>query len=157
MRSTRRATTTVAALVIVIASAITAASVSATPSKSLAGGTYTVGWEASFNLTDGFDPTGEYLGDAIGVQVNLLVRTLVGANHVAGALGNTTVPDLATSVPKPTNDGHDVHVHAEGRDQVRPAREPRGHLAGHRLRASSGSRTRRTAAQYRLLLRDRRA
>jgi peptide/nickel transport system substrate-binding protein len=73
--------------------------------KSLAGGTYRVGWESSFNFTDGFDPTGEYLGDALGIQSNLLLRGLVGFNHVAGAPGNKVVADLATSIPKPTNGG----------------------------------------------------
>ena len=70
-----------------------------------AGGTYRVGWEASFGWTDAFDPTGEYLGEAWAIYSNLLVRTLVGYNHIAGAEGNKLVADLATSVPKPTNGG----------------------------------------------------
>ena len=81
---------------------------SAAPSKSgksLAGGTYRVGWEQSFGFTDAFDPTGEYLGNAWALYSNLLLRTLVGYNHVAGAAGNVVVPDLATSVPKPTGGG----------------------------------------------------
>ena len=53
-----------------------------------------VGWESSFSFIDGFDPTGEYLGEAWG-STNLLTRTLVGYNHVAGAAGNKLVPDLA--------------------------------------------------------------
>jgi peptide/nickel transport system substrate-binding protein len=69
------------------------------------GGTYKVGWEQAFSFTDNFDPTGEYLGDAITIYSNLLVRTLVGYNHVAGLAGNKLVPDIATAVPKPTNGG----------------------------------------------------
>jgi peptide/nickel transport system substrate-binding protein len=70
-----------------------------------AGGTLRVGWEQSFGFTDSFDPTGEYLGDAFGIYSGLLVRTLVGYNHVADAPGNKLVPDIATSVPKPTRGG----------------------------------------------------
>src|SRR5262249_3869315 len=44
-------------------------------------------------------------GDAVGIDRSLLVRTLVGYNHVADAAGNVLVPDLATSVPAPTNGG----------------------------------------------------
>jgi len=69
------------------------------------GGTLRVGWEQSFGFTDSFDPTGEYLGDAFGIYSDLLVRTLVGYNHVADAAGNKLVPDIATSVPQPTNGG----------------------------------------------------
>ncbi|MDX6563130.1 MAG: hypothetical protein QOD65_2944, partial [Gaiellales bacterium] len=66
--------------------------------KAAAGGTYRIEWEGSFSFTDGFDPTGEYLGEAFGIYSNLLVRTLVGYNHVAGPAGNLVVPDLATSL-----------------------------------------------------------
>jgi peptide/nickel transport system substrate-binding protein len=69
------------------------------------GGTYRVGWENSFGFTDSFDPTGEYLGEAFGVYSNLLIRTLVGYNHVAGSAGNELVPDLATALPEPTDGG----------------------------------------------------
>jgi peptide/nickel transport system substrate-binding protein len=70
-----------------------------------AGGTYRVGWESSFGFTDSFDPTGEYLTDAWAIYSNLMIRTLVGYNHVAGPAGNTLVADLATSVPRPTGGG----------------------------------------------------
>jgi peptide/nickel transport system substrate-binding protein len=69
------------------------------------GGTYRVGWESSFGWTNNFDPTGEYLANGFAIYSNLLLRTLVGFNHVAGPAGNVVVPDLATSVPKPTNGG----------------------------------------------------
>ena len=69
------------------------------------GGTYRVGWESSFGWTNSFDPTGEYLANGFAIYSNLMLRTLVGFNHVAGPAGNIVVPDLATSVPKPTNGG----------------------------------------------------
>ena len=72
------------------------------PSK---GGTYKVGWEQAFSFTNNFDPTGEYLGEAISIYSSLLVRTLVGYDHVAGTAGNKLVPDIATALPKPTNGG----------------------------------------------------
>src|SRR3954453_1995440 len=75
------------------------------------GGTYRVGWENDFGFTDAFDPTGEYLGDAWGIYSNLLLRTVVGYNHVAGASGNKVVPDLATALPKPTNGGKTYTFH----------------------------------------------
>ena len=88
---------------------LTAALVSAAsagPQGSTAkGGTYRVGWESSFGFTDNFDPTGEYLANAFAINTNLLLRGLVGYNHVEGAAGAVVVPDLATTVPKPTNGG----------------------------------------------------
>jgi len=69
------------------------------------GGTYRVGWENSFGFTDSFDPTGEYLGEGIGIYSNLLIRTLAGYKHIAGSAGNELVPDLATEVPQPTDGG----------------------------------------------------
>ena len=116
-----------AALVVAVVAALAAASVTASPkasSKSLAGGTYRVGWESSFGWTNGFDPTGEYLANAIAIYSSLLVRTLVGYNHVAGGPGNKLVPDIATTVPKPTNGGLTLHVPPQEGHQVRPAGEP---------------------------------
>jgi len=69
------------------------------------GGTYTVGWEQSFGFTDNLDPTGEYLGNAWAILSNLLVRPLIGYKHLAGAAGNALIGDLATDVPKPTDNG----------------------------------------------------
>ena len=42
---------------------------------------------------------------ASGIYSNLLVRTLVGYNHVAGPAGQKLVPDLAVRVPTSTNGG----------------------------------------------------
>jgi peptide/nickel transport system substrate-binding protein len=94
-------------LVVTVSAAVLVAAGSASQksSKAGSGGTLTVGWEAAFGWTAGFDPTGEYLGDAWGIYSNLLLRSLVGTNHVAGAAGNKLVPDLARSVPRPTNGG----------------------------------------------------
>ena len=75
-----------------------------------AGGVFRVEWESSFDFTGGFDPTDEYLGEAFGIYSNLLVRTLVGYNHVAGAPGNVLVPDLATNLGTVTQRRQDVHV-----------------------------------------------
>jgi peptide/nickel transport system substrate-binding protein len=80
-------------------------------SKIQAGGTLKVGWEQSFNFSDNFDPTGEYLGDAFGIYDGLLIRTLVGYRHAAGAAGNEVVADAATAVPKPTNGGKTYTFH----------------------------------------------
>jgi peptide/nickel transport system substrate-binding protein len=97
----------VAALIAV--AALTAALVSAASagpsSQSQKGGTYRVGWESSFGWTNSFDPTGEYLANGFVIYNNLLLRTLVNFNHIGGPAGNVIVPDLAKSVPKPTNGG----------------------------------------------------
>jgi peptide/nickel transport system substrate-binding protein len=73
--------------------------------KSTRGGTYTIGWEQSFGFTNNFDPTGEYLGNAWGLYSNLMLRSLIGYKHQPGAAGNQLIGDLATAVPKPTNNG----------------------------------------------------
>jgi len=94
---------------LIAVAALTAALVSAAaagPSgQSAKGGTYRVGWESSFGWTNSFDPTGEYLANGFVIYTNLVLRNLVSFNHVAGPAGNIVVPDLATSVPKPTNGG----------------------------------------------------
>ena len=102
-----------AGAVVLVGAAIVVASGSAGQAKNqvAAGGTLNVGWEQSFGFTDNFDPTGEYLGDAFGIYDNLLIRTLVGYNHDAGAAGNKIVPDIATAVPKPTNGGKTYTFH----------------------------------------------
>jgi peptide/nickel transport system substrate-binding protein len=76
-----------------------------------AGGVYRVEWESSFDFTDGFDPTGEYLGEALGIYSNLLVRTLVGYDHRAGLAGNRLVPDLATDLGTISNGGRTYTFH----------------------------------------------
>jgi peptide/nickel transport system substrate-binding protein len=79
--------------------------------QSQRGGTYRVGWETAFGWTDSFDPTGEYLANAQTIYQNLMLRNLVQFNHVVGPAGNIVVPDLATSVPKPTNGGKTYTFH----------------------------------------------
>src|SRR5215831_14129134 len=96
----------VAAIAVVAALvAVAAGSAGGTKSHVSAGGTLNYGWEQAFGSTDNFDPTGEYLGDWFGIASNLLTRTLVGYNHVAGAAGNKLVPDIATQVPTVANGG----------------------------------------------------
>jgi peptide/nickel transport system substrate-binding protein len=96
-------------IALVVVAILTAALVSAASAgpqgKSAKGGTYRVGWESSFGFTDNFDPTGEYLANSFAINTNLLLRGLVGYNHEEGAKGAVVVPDLATTVPKPTNGG----------------------------------------------------
>jgi peptide/nickel transport system substrate-binding protein len=83
-----------------------AASVASPQPSSLRGGTYRVGREAVFDWsTADMDPTGEADPRSMGIFSNLLVRTLVGYRHVAGPAGRELVPDLAVSVPAPTNGG----------------------------------------------------
>ncbi len=105
--------TTVVGIVTAVAVAMTvSASAHSTRANTVkAGGTLNVGWEQSFGFTDNMDPTGEYLGDGIGILDNLLVRTLVGYNHDANAAGNKIVPDVASNVPTPTNGGKTYTFH----------------------------------------------
>ncbi len=60
--------------------------------------------ESSFNFTNGFDPTGEYLGEAWGV-FQAMVRPLMGYPQRSGAEGNELVPDLAAAEPEISEDG----------------------------------------------------
>jgi peptide/nickel transport system substrate-binding protein len=81
-------------------------------SSPLAGGVYKVGLAGSnLGFTDSFDPTGEYSYGALGIYSNLMLRTLVGYDHVAGPPGNQLVPDLATTVPAPTDGGRTYTFH----------------------------------------------
>jgi len=104
---TRRVAAVLGALLgTAVLTAVLVSAASAEPrAQSAKGGTYRVGWESSFGFNDNFDPTGEYLANAFAINTNLLLRGLIGYNHVAGPAGAKVVPDLATSVPKPTNGG----------------------------------------------------
>jgi peptide/nickel transport system substrate-binding protein len=96
------------ALGAVTAAALTlslAAAASSQPNAPHRGGVYRVGIEGAFPFSDGLDPTGEYTTYGQVILSNLLVRTLVGYDHVAGAAGNKLVPDVATAVPQPTDGG----------------------------------------------------
>jgi peptide/nickel transport system substrate-binding protein len=57
-----------------------------------------------FQFTNGFDPTGEYTVSAWAMY-GATTRTLVNYKHIAGPQGNKLYPDLATSVPAPTENG----------------------------------------------------
>jgi len=70
-----------------------------------------VGWESSFGFTDNFDPTGEYYNLSFAILSSLVVRTLVGYDHVGGPARNKLVPDIATTVPAPTDDGKTYTFH----------------------------------------------
>jgi peptide/nickel transport system substrate-binding protein len=108
---TRTLGVTLVVAAVAVAAVVAAASGGNARTGASKGGTVKIGWEDSFGFTNNFDPTGEYLGDAIGIYSSLLVRTLVGYNHVQGAAGNKLVPDLATSVPKPSNGGKTYTFH----------------------------------------------
>jgi len=107
VRSKRRIAISAASVlgIVALAALLVSAASGGSDATSAKGGTYRVGWESSFGFTDNFDPTGEYLANAFAINTNLLLRGLVGYNHVAGPAGAVVVPDLATSVPKPTNGG----------------------------------------------------
>ena len=75
------------------------------------GGVFRVAFEASFGFTDSFDPTGEYYVFSWAIESNLMIRTLVGYDHVAGPAGNVLVPDIATSVPKAADGGKTYTFH----------------------------------------------
>ncbi len=107
MNGSRMSVLAVAALVVAASPAATS-SAPAVESQSLRGGTYRVGWptwQGRLGWSYGFDPTAEFHTTAGGIYSNLLLRTLVGYNHVAGAAGRQLVPDLAVGVPAPTNGG----------------------------------------------------
>ena len=76
-----------------------------------AGGTFRVAFEQNFGFSDNLDPTGEYYQYTFDILSNLMVRTLVGYDHVAGPAGNKLVPDIATTVPTPTNGGKTYTFH----------------------------------------------
>jgi peptide/nickel transport system substrate-binding protein len=59
----------------------------------------------SFGLTNNMDPVGEtQIGFAFALY-DAMIRTLVTFRHESGAAGTQIVPDLATSVPTPTDGG----------------------------------------------------
>ena len=68
------------------------------------GGTFRMQTDA-FEWTGNFDPTGEYLGTALGFYSNLLLRNLMGYRHVGGPEGNELIPDLAEAEPEISEDG----------------------------------------------------
>ena len=88
MEGTRRRFATAVLLAATALVSLTAASPAASQAPALKGGTYRVGWEGisrNFWAVDGFDPTSEFLRSVRAIHTNLVVRTLVGYDHVAGA------------------------------------------------------------------------
>jgi len=67
------------------------------------GGIYRVG-VSGFGNTDNLDPTGEYGIPGWGL-LDAMQRTLVTFRFTTGSAGTQLVPDLATSVPQPTDNG----------------------------------------------------
>jgi peptide/nickel transport system substrate-binding protein len=110
MRTTLlRTIASVTVLAIVAVSCGTAATSGPTPPGASRGGVYRTAI-SSFGFTNGFDPTGEYLGLAFDFY-GAMLRTLVTYRHVEGSAGNVLIPDLATSVPKPTDGGRTYSFH----------------------------------------------
>src|SRR4051812_921612 len=107
-RAAAAAAVMIGATVVGLANAGGRATTAATPQ---AGGAYRVAFERAFGFTDNLDPTGEYFNYGGAILSNLLVRTLVGYNHVAGTAGSKLVPDLATAVPGPSNGGRTYTFH----------------------------------------------
>jgi peptide/nickel transport system substrate-binding protein len=68
------------------------------------GGTYRTAIE-DFGYTNGFDPTGEYLGTAWGLYSDMLLRNLVTYKHIEGVPGDQIVPDIASDLPQVSPDG----------------------------------------------------
>ena len=141
-----------AVLAIAAAATVLVSSASGGPEAQVAkGGTYRVGWESSFGWTNSFDPTGEYLANAFAINTNLLLRGLIGYNHVGGPAGATIVPDLATKVPKPTNGGKRYTFTIKNGVRFGPPREPPDHVAGREVRGRAFGTTEERSA-VRLLL-----
>ncbi len=77
---------------------------SASTTKVTRGGVYRTA-VSSMGLTDNLDPVGEdQIGFAFAIY-DATLRTLVGFRHINGPAGEQLVPDLATSVPAPTDGG----------------------------------------------------
>src|SRR3712207_8956571 len=68
------------------------------------GGTFRMQTDA-FEWTGNFDPTGEYLGTALGFYSNIMLRNMMGYRHIEGAEGNELIPDLAAEEPEIYEDG----------------------------------------------------
>jgi peptide/nickel transport system substrate-binding protein len=60
--------------------------------------------QSDFGLTNGFDPTGEYIATGIDFY-GAMLRTLMGYKHVANEAGNELFPDLAAAAPEISSDG----------------------------------------------------
>jgi peptide/nickel transport system substrate-binding protein len=58
-----------------------------------------------FGFTNGFDPTGEYLGYAWAWYQQMLTRGLVAYPFIEGADGNVVTPDIATDLGQVSADG----------------------------------------------------
>src|SRR5262249_1969908 len=107
MRRTTAGTAAAIALALALV-LVTGASPAENPSHR--GGVYRVGME-SLTFTNSLAPTGEYASYGLDILTTLLVRPLVGYNHVAGAAGNVLVPDAATALPRATDGGRTYTFH----------------------------------------------
>ena len=100
-----------AAIVVFLVGLVATGSLGASASSSpKAGGTYRVAFEQSFGFTDGFDPTGEYYTYSLAIESNLMIRTLVGYDHVAGPGGQRARPRPRHHRPEADGRRHDLHL-----------------------------------------------
>ncbi|HEX9313324.1 MAG TPA: ABC transporter substrate-binding protein, partial [Actinomycetota bacterium] len=81
-----------------------AASRSSTVPSAARGGVFRAAIE-DLQFTDAFDPTGESSRLGMGLQSELLLRTLVTYRHVTGAAGVVPIADLATNTGEVSPDG----------------------------------------------------
>ena len=68
------------------------------------------GGSRSFGWTNNFDPTGEYLANAFAIYSSLLAATW-WRTTTRGAPATWSLPDIATTVPTPTNGGRTYTFH----------------------------------------------
>ena len=88
-----------------------------------------------------------------GIYTNLLVRTLVGYDHVAGAAGRRSCPTWPRRVPAPTNGGRTYTFTLKRGIRFGPPVNREITSARHPLRDRAPRAAARTARQYALLLR----
>ena len=107
----KRRTLTALSSVLVLSLVAVACGGSSTSASSNSDGSATKGGTfreelQSFGWTDGFDPTGEYLGTAWALFDQMMMRGLMTYNHrSAEEGGNVPVPDIATGPPTVSEDG----------------------------------------------------
>ncbi len=136
-----------------VAAALALVSASAAPATSLAGGTYRVGLETDsggrpFGGSTASTRPAEVKPEAFGIYSNLLLRTLVGYDHVRRSRRQPARGRSGGARAASDERRAHLHVPAQARRQVRAARQPRDHLDGTSATRSSASLVIATAQQY---------
>ena len=86
------------------------------------GGTLRIA-NTDFANSDGFDPSGEYFGSAWMIYSTTMLRTLVSTTFTAGDAGEERAGHRDRVAGAPLQRRPHLHVHAQGRDHLRPAGE----------------------------------